>query len=77
MRLGKNQLHVLMGLLDGPAKASELSGTFMPPEMASATLKNLAKRGLVKHDARTSTPTTWTTRWGITDAGRNEMERHK
>lgn len=72
--LGQRQFEVLLRLVDGPRTAAGLSGTTMTPEQAAAALRRLKRRGFVEHDRPELSPSTWTTPWRITPAGREALK---
>lgn len=75
--LTDRQLELLSRLYErGPAAAAQISGTLMRPDQATASLKRLAARGLVKRSHKGDV-SVWTEPWWITDAGRDAVERSR
>jgi len=70
-RLTRRQRGLLAALAAGPRTAYRLSGTQNTAETVAAALKRLAARGLVEPETRP--PATWTTKWRLTDAGREAV----
>lgn len=73
-RLTPRQRVLLEALTAEPRKASDLAGFIRnSPEAVAAALHRLRKRGLVTHTAHPHSPATWTTKWSLTQAGREAV----
>ena len=74
-RLTPRQRVLLQALAkEGPSPASALAGYIRnTPETVAAALRRLKKRGLATHERPDLSPSTWTTKWDLTDAGREAV----
>ena len=77
MRLGARQMYLLclLGEINAPRKACDLSGTEMRPEQAASALKRLEARNLVTRPGGTGHISVWTDVWTLTDNGREVLGR--
>lgn len=74
-RLTARQRVLLMLLAEKPRPASSLAGEMKnAPETVAAALRRLQKRRLVRHAAGRRSPSTWTTEWHLTAAGREAVK---
>ena len=73
-RLTPGQRDLLTLLADEPRPASSLAGSMKnAPETVAAALRRLKKRRLVTHERPELSPSTWTTKWRLTAAGREAV----